>query len=951
MQNDETMTYDDDTEIGIDRKQLAEIKRRFIKLNKQRLMRMRKSMPTALTSFSDIVALAIHENHPILPGYIKKDVPSGISDYTPGKIAIRAAKKVAKSFSLKKRAQMRRDILSIFIMGSSGTIGHSGASDFDIWVCHRKGLATDALELLDKKLKLISDWAHTIGIDAHFFLMDEDYFRQQMSAPMDKEAAGSSQHYMLLDEFYRTAVLLAGRYPLWWMIPVEENANYQEFARLLLEKRYLRPSDWIDFGAIPEIPANEFFGAALWQVYKGIDSPYKSVLKIALMEVYASMHPDVIPLSQNYKQLVYEDEPEANRVDPYLMMYRKVESYLLNKKDFERLELIRQCFYIKVNIKVSKPPLKAAFGWRRELMTELVRQWGWEQDKLLQLDSRKEWKINRVLTERRKLVQELTNSYKFLSGFARQHSALSRISQQDINLLGRKLYAAFERRAGKIDFVNPGIAPNLQEEFLTFQHQTSSNNVSNWLLFKDRVDEKDSRYHSPVKRSTSLLELLSWAYLNGMMNLSTKIQLNAGDSDIEQLELKLLSSGLIQHFPFDIRSPSDEAFGQPARNIFTMFIVNLGTDPMAELTRRGLQLISNHSDALDYGNQHINLAINFESINLNSWGEVSLSSFSNENALIAALTSWLQQLPENEADKPVLVVQSYCKTRSESITRRINNLFNDVTTAWYNNRHYHSMRYLFTLSNQYVLLETNGKEVTSTVLENEQQLYQELADARPEFSPLIIDKNCLADNPMAKLFSLNKADEIQLFYHVNDEMADVWVIDETGTLFHQQQKFHDQVTLLNPYRRFLQSIIYRQGAMVGVTITRVPHIYQLTKSRQPNPIWKAREHHIDDESTMNRYFNIQVIASEAPYDNASYTFYCDDIEFSELEYGDKLIPAVANQILRHRNTEDRYPVYITDLDISALNPLQRQVTSQYLEIKKILEQRLYQELNQTDKIQ
>jgi len=518
MQYDEPLVYDDEMDAGLDRKQLADIKKRFVKLNKQRLLRMRKGMPVHQVDFSDIVSLSIHENHPILPGYINKEVPSGISDYTPGKIAIRAAKKVAKSFSLKKRAQMRREILSIFIMGSSGTIGHSGESDFDIWVCHRKGLDKKLLALLQKKLSLISVWAQSIGVEAHFFLMDEDYFRRQQSAPMDKEAAGSSQHYMLLDEFYRTAILLAGRYPLWWMVPVEENNNYQEYADLLLKKRYLRPSDWIDFGHIPEIPANEFFGAALWQVYKGIDSPYKSVLKIALMEVYASMHPEVSPLCQDYKQLIHQEDPEANHADPYLMIYRKVESYLLKRKEFERLELIRRCFYIKVSIKISNPPTKAAYGWRRELMTELVRQWGWEQDKLLQLDSRKTWKINRVITERRKLVQELTNSYKFLSAFARQHTTLSRISQQDINLLGRKLYAAFERRSGKIEFVNPGIAPNLHEEFLTFQYNVSAANISSWLLYKDRVDFRDSKYHSSIKRSSSLLELVSWAYLSGLMD-------------------------------------------------------------------------------------------------------------------------------------------------------------------------------------------------------------------------------------------------------------------------------------------------------------------------------------------------------------------------------------------------------------------------------------------------
>ena len=95
--------------------------------------------------------------------------------------------------------------------------------------------------------------------------------------------------------------------------------------------------------------------------------------------------------------------------------------------------------------------------------------------------------------------------------------------------------------------------------------------------------------------------------------------------------------------------------------------------------------------------------------------------------------------------------------------------------------------------------------------------------------------------------------------------------------------------------------------------------------------------------TINNFTSEIVVESEMipTIEHFINTYYCDDIEFSPLEYGDKLLPAVANQILRHRNNEERYRAYITDLDISALNPQKRQVTCQYLEIKKQLEQQLY----------
>ncbi|MBT8448420.1 MAG: class I adenylate cyclase, partial [Gammaproteobacteria bacterium] len=566
---------------GIDRKQLAVLRKRFLRINRQRLMRMRGAMPEHQRDFADIVCLALHQNHPILPGYINKEVPSGISDYTPGQPAIRAAKRHAKSFVLKKRAHLKREILSLFIMGSSGTVAHSGESDYDIWVCHRRDLSAEGRALLRRKLDLISQWSHTLGLDAHFFLMDEDYFTQNKSAPMDKEAAGSSQHYLLLDEFYRTAIILAGRAPLWWMVPDEQNEFYQEYAKTLLEKRYLRATDWIDFGHVPELPVNEFFGAALWQVYKGIDAPYKSVLKIILMEVYASMYPDILPLSSDYKRHVYLEDSDPSVVDPYLMVYRKVEAYLLKRKEYERLDLIRRCFYIKVNIKVSQSVTHDSVSWRRELMTRLCRQWGWEQDRLLQLDNRKHWKVNRAKKERRDLVSELTNSYKFLSNFGRQHSSLTRITEHDITLLGRKLYAAFERRSGKIESINPNIAPNLGEELLTLHRHRSSSSLNSWLLYKARVSADDAKFHTPVKRSTNLVELVAWAYINGLMTKTTQVFLNPADEQLSERELQQLCRGMIQHFPIASIKPNNHAFEQPAYLLYQLLIVNLGVDPMA----------------------------------------------------------------------------------------------------------------------------------------------------------------------------------------------------------------------------------------------------------------------------------------------------------------------------------------------------------------------------------
>ena len=183
-------------------------------------------------------------------------------------------------------------------------------------------------------------------------------------------------YYLLLDEFYRSGLVLAGQFPAWWSSSPEDEPNYAEKVKALSTQRFRQADQHIDFGGIAEIPAEEFFGAAVWQLYKSIDSPYKSVLKLMLMEVYAGEYPNIDPLSLRYKRAVYQETTTLNELDPYIQMYRKVEEYLMSTNEPKRLALLRRCFYLKVAEKLTLNNPSASTEWRREFMQQLVASWG-----------------------------------------------------------------------------------------------------------------------------------------------------------------------------------------------------------------------------------------------------------------------------------------------------------------------------------------------------------------------------------------------------------------------------------------------------------------------------------------------------------------------------------------------------------------------------------------------
>ena len=225
-------------------------KKRFLALNNERLRRTRETLRSRQRDVMDLLPLLFHINNASFPGFVSTETPAGICEYTPTKTSVDAGKKIVRNFSFQRRALPRYDIHALFLMGSCGSIAYNAHSDFDIWLCHRPDLDQEQLKLLQQKASAIEEWAESCGLEVHFFLMDADKFREGANVELSAESSGSAQHHLLLEEFYRTGLLFAGRYPLWWLVPPQEEPNYKNYTRNLIHRRFIRESEVIDFGGM-----------------------------------------------------------------------------------------------------------------------------------------------------------------------------------------------------------------------------------------------------------------------------------------------------------------------------------------------------------------------------------------------------------------------------------------------------------------------------------------------------------------------------------------------------------------------------------------------------------------------------------------------------------------------------------------------------------------------------
>lgn len=925
-------------EEGIDRKVLTTLRERFLTVNSGRITRALQGMSTRQQLVLNLLPLLFHVNHPRLPGYVSGLTPAGLSGYEPDADTLAEAQRLTRSFTYKPlRGEQAQPILGLYLMGSLGTIAQEERSDLDVWVCHDPGLAPGQLEALRRKCDRLTDWAADQGSEAHFFPIDPVRFTQGIrEARLTSDDCGTTQHYLLLDEFYRTAIWLGGRIPLWWLVPAFEEHRYAEYAATLLARRFIRSDDVIDLGSLASIPRGEYLGAGLWQLFKAIGSPYKSLFKLLLLEAYASDEL-VDCLSLDFKQAVYDNRLTPDDLDPYITAYRRIERYLVARGDHGRLGLLRHCLYLKVNIPLSQPPRNRQKSWQRLQLERITRDWGWDERQFALLDGRAHWKVGQVDWERRGLVNELTYGYRFLSDLARRLQATSSINRRDFAVMGRFLSAAIERKAGKIELINLGISPDMAEHSLTLMHAFDAAGEVSWSLYPGSLSIPDVSHYAPIKRTRELLPLLAWGHRNGIIDVATHLSLHSGDSGLDEGELYALLNALRQAFPLPPDEADDEALLAASVPRQTLLLINVGLDPFSP---RHLMSMGESTDAFRYSAARENLVLSIDQLTLNSWNELIVSHHAGPTALATCLSGYLASQPSGSTAG--LQMRCFGHLAGSAIARRVEEIIGDMQRTLGDVT---ASRYLLQVRQQFHLFELLAGRVNQTQLNDLGALVEHLGEAHQRQRLLHLDRNVLPAHDLPEILRLGEPGCLQIFYRIEGDQAELSVLDEFNALWRQRVHYRDEQSLLTPLRRFLNSLNHRRSARLSLdessAMALEVQFYRVLPGQGGTPPSIERRNPPRIE-VNNPLHDVQAIIEPGEQNRSKVTLYCNHQEFSSLEYGSGLFAAVARYILAQRRLGERYPCYITDLDLSALHGSGRSQTVQYLRYKTKLEAALNQ---------
>jgi len=580
---------------------------RYLAYNKSRKLRAIAFNESKATLLLKIIPFLLHANYPDLPGFVDNpECAFGIHLFSPRKMVDPAL--LRRTFPTSTCLDERTPnpfaenpcIHSVKTIGSIGTIAQTEKSDCDYWLSlDFAGISPEGLELLREKCRKIEAWGAEKGIEIHFFLMDIEQIREnRFDTATDEESAGSALKILLKDELFRTHILVVGKMLLWWLIPPGlSEEEYHSQAKKLKSQPEVNPDRFIDLGYLSDLPRSEIFGACLWQMNKALDSPYKSVIKFAYLELLMQDGRERLPLfSAHIKSLITFPENISRKerarlplseIDPYLLLAREIVGFYLNEAEDKKVAaLIRECLFLKTLEGMASQKRQPDRKKRLLQTMTLMRTWDLLPKAHQHFSTIHEWNYRELVEFGNRIHSYLVDTYNRLRLIFRQlgHETQVDITGRDLSVLGRKLFTFYEHKTDKISYVKSISREAMAQEKLTFHVAKVNDEDYYYVLQGDQTRTPiDSQTSKVISRNTSLVRLVVWLAINHILTPQSELFLTKTYLPLNLVDIQQLSDAFFNAFPpviFGHIAP-DQLLA-PERLEKALVVVNMGKKTVSD---------------------------------------------------------------------------------------------------------------------------------------------------------------------------------------------------------------------------------------------------------------------------------------------------------------------------------------------------------------------------------
>ena len=466
-------------------------------------------------------------------GYVEgKPAPYGLHNY---KFSEDVKGICRKYLSSRERAEEPKavenaPIISLSLMGSAGSIAQTEGSDLDYWLTIKDGMKDEDRRLLQSKLTTIEKFCwKEMNAEVHFFVSTAKDIRDNNFGSVDKESCGTALGKLLKEEYYRTSLHVAGKIPLWWLAPYNAGDDiYKKIPEALsADGPGVGRKDFVDFGNIRSIPHDEFLGGGMWQLNKGVGSPFKSALKMGLLVEYADRTKPRDLLAQMLKRRMLENPGDMDLLDPYRMMVERTLQYAEEREDAEASWLLQRCLFIKMETKISrwwesktKPPHRTV-----RTLLEMVRSWGWNLKDVKRWEEFELLPVREVVDFKRRLERYMFSSLQALRE-GREGLESQAVTSEDFKKMTQRLTTVFNPDPTRTEWFYPPYDKMTKADAFTIQEEDMEGDWK-WILFSGVVDDEGLLHGANARKrlnsADSLADLATWMLYNQLIKDDKKI--------------------------------------------------------------------------------------------------------------------------------------------------------------------------------------------------------------------------------------------------------------------------------------------------------------------------------------------------------------------------------------------------------------------------------------------
>ncbi|MCU0849552.1 MAG: class I adenylate cyclase [Spirochaetes bacterium] len=784
---------------------------KFTRFNNTKLERFNQLISnTNVKRVIHSIPILFSVNHKKLPGYIEGNVPLGVAYYEPDDEAKKYLQGKFHVMTINPTAE-NPFVQMVAVMGSVGTIAYTKKSDFDLWVCiNKKDAKKEMLENFAKKAEAIQNWAMDEGkTEVHIFINDIENVKHNIFAEDKDEAFGSTVGPVLKDEFFRSSIIIAGKVPFWWTVPQQvDDAQYDMLYGRLEEE--FREKNFIDLGNLYSISKEDFLGAALFQLIKSLGNPFKSIIKIGLLEKYLFGSEDSPLLSQKIKSNIMRDNFDDKIIDSYVLMFEEVYGYYEKVlEDKNLLKILRQNLYLKIDPQLTKySGMKKSQGlpYKVLVMFNYIKEWAWTAKEIKELDDFENWDYKKIMHFWNQVKKFMLLSYQKISQQLPSMNLAQKISENDFNLLSRKIKAQFSTETDKIDnYVTFKDTPN--EAILYIEPVNKDIDKNEWSLFKRNTSSKDRFVSTTLRTEHNLLKLMAWTAINQIYHPTfSRLKIQSGYIRINQNQAVEVMTKISALFMGKTDGLKNEYFLNPAFNLVNMVIINFNME---------------NADSIQTVNH----------LYMTSWGESFLKEYRSESDLIMILENILK-------DGIVLKREfaGFCEIFSpepfKKLYKEIEALFKIAYEFMVKGFNKHSLCLTSRLGSAYVTISRDGDRVSVRTEPNIIKVLTSIS-IRPKAN--IVHKFEGEDQMLSNLedlYSRRKSNAVTVIYEERGPHIILYVINEKGNIFTfiRPAKFKEEI-IIQMYQ-FCRDAISQANAVISKSylqpIIDIVTVYRLT---------------------------------------------------------------------------------------------------------------------------